>query len=110
VAGVRHQAARTPGARAGYRPRQAYAAQPMTSYGTDHAGACLDFLCERMVGWEIIDPAGVFADTADWLARWPSLHRDLSVVIVFGNEQGHAVPAVSARSPTPSWPASPSSA
>jgi hypothetical protein len=42
-----------------------------------------------MEGWEIIDPAAVFADTTDWLARWPSLHRDLSVVIVFGDEAGY---------------------
>jgi hypothetical protein len=61
----------------------------MTSYGTDYAGACLDFLHEQMGGWEIIDPAVVFADTADWLARWPSLHRDLSVVIVFGDEAAY---------------------
>ena len=65
-----------------------YVAHPMTSYGTPHAGACLDALAVLLPGTRLIDPAAVFASDAEWQRSWPGLVRTLGGFVVFGDESG----------------------
>jgi hypothetical protein len=60
----------------------------MTAYGTDHQAACLARLAELLPGWELVDPAPRYRDSAGWLRGWPRMLRTLSAVIVVPDQHG----------------------
>ena len=64
-----------------------YAAHPMTCYGSPHEVACLDAL-RKLVPGVLINPAEVFASSAEWLVSWPRLIRRLDAMVAFPASDG----------------------
>lgn len=69
------------------RPR-VYAAHAMTCYGTEHERASLDTLAGLFPDAEIVDPAGMFASSTEWLDRWPDVLDGLDALVLFADEHG----------------------
>ena len=69
------------------RPK-VYAAHPMTCYGTTHERASLDTLARLFPGAEIVDPAGIFASSTEWLDHWPDVLDGLDALVLFADEHG----------------------
>ena len=60
----------------------------MSIYGSAHERRSLAALRRLLPGARLLNPAGMFASSTDWLERWPEVLGSIDGVVVVPDERG----------------------
>ena len=69
-------------------PQRVYVALPALAYGTARHSAALEVAARLHPEAKIVDPATLFASSADWLERWPEMLNALDALVVAPGPRG----------------------
>lgn len=67
---------------------QVYCAHSLVTYGTPHERRSLAALRRLLPGVRLVNPAGMFTSSADWLERWPEVLDRIDALAVVPDERG----------------------